>query len=266
VRESEAIITQPEWESVEATGATVEAAIEAALGELGAAPEETTVEVLARPAQALPGERVSGAGEARVRVSKLDEHTSRARTTLSELLHRMEIPARIAVRRPATPSGPPAPPVLDVSGDDLGLLIGWRGETLRALQTVVNLMMGEEEGPSRRRVIIDVERYRARREDQVRELALRLANRVKRTGQRCTLDPMHPYERRAIHLVLSDDEGVRTESIGSEPARRVVIPPTGPPQPDLPELPERPMRPAGRGAGDRSRDRDRDRGPRRERW
>ena len=262
--ESEATNAQQEWESVEATGATVEAAIEAALLELGAAPEEATVEVLARPAQALPGERVSGAGEARVRVSKLDEHTSRARATLVELLQRMEIPARIAVRRSVTTAGPPAPPVLDVSGDDLGLLIGWRGETLRALQTVINLMMGEEDGGVRRRVILDVERYRARREDQVRELALRLANRVKRSGQRSTLDPMHPYERRAIHLALSEDEGVRTESIGNEPARRVVIHPTGPAQPDLPELPERPMRPAGRGPGDGPRDRDR--GPRRERW
>ncbi len=264
VAEIEVGIAEQEWETVEATGASVEAAIEAALQELGAAPEDTTVEVLARPAQALPGEHVSGAGEARVRVSKLDEHTARARATLVDLLRRMEIPARIAVRRPAAGSGPGAPPVLDVSGDDLGLLIGWRGETLRALQTAVNLMMGGDEGPTRRRVIIDVERYRARREEQVRELALRLANRVKRTGQRSTLDPMHPYERRAIHLALSGDEGVRTESIGVEPARRVVIHATGPAQPDLPELPERPLRSAGRGAGERPHDRER--GPRRERW
>jgi spoIIIJ-associated protein len=121
--------------------------------------------------------------------------------------------------------------ILEVSGDDLGLLIGWRGETLRALQTTLNLMMGDEhvEGQDRR-LILDVERYRARREEQVRELAQRLADRVRASGERYTLDPMHAYERRIIHLTLQDDPGVRTESSGHEPARRVVIHPTGPAQ------------------------------------
>jgi len=231
---------EEEGRGVEATGATVEAAIAAGLAELGVGADQVSVEVLARPAQVLPGERVSGGSEARVRVVRLDDHTIRGRAILVDLLERMGIPARVTVRRAApTPDAPPPPPVLDIAGDDLGLLIGWRGETLRALQTVVNLMMGDAEEPGARRVILDVERYRARREDQVRELALRLANRVKRTGQRYTLDPMHAYERRAIHVTLAGDSGVRTESIGREPARRVVIHPTGPAQPDLPELPDR---------------------------
>lgn len=249
--EAESAVASQEWTSVEASGQTVEEAVAAALAQLGAGAEDAVVEVLSRPARVLPGERVSGAAEARVRVSKLDEHTARARATLADLLERMGIEARVATRRAAaTPGGPLAPPLLDVSGDDLGLLIGWRGETLRALQTVVNLMMGDAEFGQGRRVILDVERYRARREEQVRELALRLANRVKRTGQRYTLDPMHAYERRTIHLTLADDEGVRTESIGKEPARRVVIHATGPAQPELAELPDRSGRPPQRG-GDR---------------
>ena len=258
--EAEAMSAAEEWASVETSGQSVEEAIATAIAELGAGPDEVSIEVLWRPARVLPGERVSGAAEARVKVSKLDEHTARARTTLVELLERMGIDARVTTRRAtATPGGPTAPPLLDVSGDDLGLLIGWRGETLRALQTVVNLMMGDTEVGSGRRVILDVERYRARREEQVRELALRLANRVKRTGQRYTLDPMHAYERRTIHLTLADDPGVRTESSGAEPARRVVIHATGPAQPDLPELPERvgrpPQRSGGFGDGGRGGDR-----------
>jgi spoIIIJ-associated protein len=250
VTEGDTVVTPREWVGLEVSGATVEEAVAAALAELGVSATDVAVEVLSRPARVLPGERVSGAAEARVRVSKLDEDTVRARATLAELLERMGIPARISTRRAAaTPGGPPAPPLLDISGDDLGLLIGWRGETLRALQTVVNLMMGDNEMGAGRRVILDVERYRARREEQVRELALRLANRVKRTGQRYTLDPMHAYERRTIHLTLADDEGVRTESIGKEPARRVVIHATGPAQPDLPELPDRLGRPPQRGGG-----------------
>jgi spoIIIJ-associated protein len=245
--EGDGLVAEEEWPSVETSGATVEEAIAAALTALGVGASDVAVEVLSRPARVLPGERVSAAAEARVRVAKLDENTARARATLAELLERMGIAARIATRRAAeTPGGPPAPPLLDITGDDLGLLIGWRGETLRALQTVVNLMMGDNEAGSARRVILDVERYRARREEQVRELALRLANRVKRTGQRYTLDPMHAYERRTIHLTLADDEGVRTESTGKEPARRVVIHATGPAQPDLPELPDRLGRPPQR--------------------
>ncbi len=259
--EAGAGVVEEEWSSVEKSGQTVEEAIAAALEEFGVGPESVAVEVLSRPARVLPGERVSAGSEARVRVSKLDEHTARARATLAELLERMGIPARISTRRAAaTPGGPPAPPLLDIAGDDLGLLIGWRGETLRAFQTVLNLMMGDTEAGTGRRVILDVERYRARREEQVRELALRLANRVKRTGQRYTLDPMHAYERRTIHLTLADDEGVRTESTGKEPARRVVIHATGPAQPDLPELPDRLGRPAHRssaGPADAGRGRER---------
>jgi spoIIIJ-associated protein len=146
----------------------------------------------------------------------------------------MGINARVDVRLASQDDN--APVVLDVSGDDLGLLIGWRGETLRALQTIVNLMLGDEETEELRRIIIDVERYRARREDQVKELAKRLANRVMRSGERYTLDPMQPYERRAVHIALTEEPGVRTESTGKEPARRIVIHPTGPAQPDLPEI------------------------------
>ena len=258
------------WRSTETTGATVEEAIAAGLTELGIGEANAVVEVLARPMQALPGETVSGGGLARVRVTEVDARTAGARARTEELLEKMGIAAHVAVRSGTGTAT--QPPILDITGDDLGLLIGWRGETLRALQTVVNLMMGDDEHEGGRRIILDVEHYRARREDQVKELALRLANRVKRTGQRYTLDPMHAYERRAIHLALADDSDVRTESSGKEPARRVVIHPTGPAQPDLPEYPDRRFgggeragyrgRGGGRG-GDHGGDRG---GPRRERW
>ncbi len=216
-------------EIVETRGATIEEAVSAALSRLGITRDQAEVEVLSGGARPVPGERLSS--EARVRVQRIDEQTVRARGLAEELLTRMEIPCRVSVRRAPERDNPdePRPIMLDISGDDLGLLIGWRGETLRALQTTINLMMGEE-SPESRRVILDVERYRARREDQVRELALRLADRVKRSGERYSLDPMHAYERRVIHLTLADDPGVRTESSGREPARRVVIHPTGPAQ------------------------------------
>ena len=215
---------------VEAQGASLEEAVASALSQLGITRDEAEVEVLASGTRRVPGEQLSAAG-ARVRVYRIDDHAMRARALLEELLTRMEVPCRVTVRRGGqSASGAPAPVILDISGDDLGLLIGWRGETLRSLQTALNLMLGEDENSEGRRVVLDVERYRARREDQVRELALRLAVRVKRSGERYTLDPMHAYERRVVHMTLADDPGVRTESSGTEPARRVVIHPTGPAQ------------------------------------
>lgn len=232
-------------EVVESRGSSIEEAVSSALGKLGITRDQAEVEVLAAGLRAAPGERLS-TGEARVRVRRIDEHTATARSLAEELLTRMEIPCRVSVRRAPDREHPdePRPIMLDISGDDLGLLIGWRGETLRALQTALNLMMGEE-GADGRRIILDVERYRARREEQVRELALRLAMRVKRSGERYTLDPMHAYERRVIHLTLADDPGVRTESSGREPTRRVVIHPTGPAQggPEPPRFSRPPHRP-----------------------
>jgi spoIIIJ-associated protein len=227
---------------VEASGATVDEATATALAQLGAGRDTVVVEVLSRGgARPVPGEYLTSS-QARVRVSPIDEHTARGRELLGALLEQMEIPARVSVRRGTSPRAgeTEAPMILEVSGDDLGLLIGWRGETLRALQTTVNLMMGDEEGENQgRRLILDVERYRARREEQVRELAHRLADRVKANGERYTLDPMHAYERRIVHLTLQDDPAVRTESSGYEPARRVVIHPTGPAQGGLPERSDR---------------------------
>ena len=227
---------------VEATGSNVDEATAQALAQLGAERHEVVVEVISRGgAQPVPGEHLSSSA-ARVRVSRIDSHTARGRELLAALLVEMEIPARVAVRRGSSAGAgeAEAPMILEVSGDDLGLLIGWRGETLRALQTTLNLMMGDEQADGQgRRLILDVERYRARREEQVRELAQRLADRVKASGERYTLDPMHAYERRIIHLTLQDDPAVRTESSGHEPARRVVIHPTGPAQGEVPSRPER---------------------------
>ena len=234
---------------VEKRAATADEAIGAALSELGITRDQAIIDVLTEGTVALPGETVSA--EARVRVAVVDERTARAKALLEELMAKMRIASEISLRAGTGMDGSPV--VLDVHGDDLGLLIGWRGETLRAVQTVLNLMLDDDNVTDQKRVIVDVERYRARREDQVRELALRLANRVKRSGERYTLDPMQPYERRVVHLTLADDPGVRTESSGKEPARRIVIHATGPAQPELPDRDAGPRRNGGGGWRDRQR-------------
>ena len=111
-----------------------------------------------------------------------------------------------------------------VGDDDFGRLIGRQGETLRAFGYLVNLMLGRRLGRPCR-VIVDVNGYRQRREDQLAELATTLADEVRSTQEPITLDAMPPNERRLVHVALADDEDVRTYSIGEGDERRVVISP-----------------------------------------
>jgi spoIIIJ-associated protein len=106
--------------------------------------------------------------------------------------------------------------------DELGALIGRKGERLSALQHLVNLMLSREMG-AWTRVLVDVEDYRGRRERQLREIAERAAGRVTETGKMLQLEPMPALERRWIHLALRDHADVATQSIGEEPNRRVVV-------------------------------------------
>ena len=107
-------------------------------------------------------------------------------------------------------------------GDTLGILIGRRGETLDALQYLTSLQVNKgREGYIR--VTLDTENYRAKREDSLRRLAQRMANRAQKTGRKVVLEPMNPYERRVLHTALQNHPGVTTHSEGEEPNRRVVI-------------------------------------------
>lgn len=141
-----------------------------------------------------------------------------ARRVLSELLSTMGFNADVSIRGTETPI------MLAITGNNLGVLIGRRGDNLAALQFMLNLLLAK----NRRqwpRIVIDIENYRARREDSLRTLADRLAYRVRRNGRPFTLEAMPASDRRVIHLALRDRPDVETYSIGEGPARRVVIAP-----------------------------------------
>ena len=210
--------------SAEGRGRTLDEAVDAALIELQESrrhvdvkilietPEETVVEVTVMD-QTAPSMGVAPApanGKAEL-----------AKNLVEGLLKHMGVRAQVSVRTGADPI------TLDISGRDLGGLIGWRGETLRALQSVTNVMIGKHLAEGER-VIVDVERYRQRRVHTVREIAMRAARQVKMTGDAITLDAMQPFERRAIHLALEGDPDVTSSSIGEEPERRVVVGPRKP--------------------------------------
>ena len=116
---------------------------------------------------------------------------------------------------------------IDVLGAELGALIGRGGENLVALQQIVSAITSKKVGRSVH-VPVDIEGYRRRREDQLREIAQRVASRVRASGQAVTLEPMLAYERRIVHLSVQGQPGLKTESVGMEPNRRVVISSTAP--------------------------------------
>lgn len=111
---------------------------------------------------------------------------------------------------------------LSFQGDDLGILIGRRGETLDSLQYLTNLVVSRKIN-QKNRIILDVEGYRKRREETLVNLAHRLSDKVKKTGHNIVLEPMNPHERRIIHTALQNDQKVRTFSEGEEPYRKVII-------------------------------------------
>ena len=113
-------------------------------------------------------------------------------------------------------------PVIDINGPDSGLLIGRRGNTLHSLQFIVQSIV-RQQFDEEVRVALDVEQYRQRREDSLREMADRVADRVAQTGRSITLEPMAPSDRRVIHLYLGEREGIRTESVGFGDSRKVQI-------------------------------------------
>lgn len=159
-------------------------------------------------------------------MSKEDELTLHvARETVEELLERMNVRARVSVRRGEPEDEKDRVPILvDVRGDDLSILIGPKAETLNALQYIAGLIVSKEIGKSVP-LVVDVEGYRARRSQQIRQLARRMAEQAVRTGRRQVLEPMPANERRLVHIELRDHPQVLTESIGEEPRRKVTIVP-----------------------------------------
>jgi spoIIIJ-associated protein len=226
---------QGEAKSIEVSAPTVEEAIAKGLAELGKAEDAVGIKVLDPGSRGLLG---IGAKEALVRLSfvepeeeapPLEESVEQiARDTLQELLTKMGVKARVSTRpEEEMPEEEDAPPfILDITGDDLGVLIGRRGQTLQALQYITRLIVSRE---VQRWVslVVDVEKYKARREKSLRQLAHRMAERVSFGGQPIALEPMSPHERRIIHLALRDHPIVTTKSIGKGEQRKVTIVPKG---------------------------------------
>jgi len=199
---------------VERTASTVEEAIELALLDLNANELEVDIEVVEEAKKAILG--LFGGKQAKVRVTKRVNVEDTAKQFLSSMLDKMGIDTKLSVKLKQNSL------YIDMSGKEMALLIGRRGQTLDSLQYLVSLVVNKDRDEYLR-VILDTENYRQKRKDTLEKLAFKLANRAKKIKKDITLEPMNPYERRIIHSALQNNKFVSTRSEGEEPYRKVVI-------------------------------------------
>ena len=159
-----------------------------------------------------------------MKVTKISEGPSAAALAV-ETVGRILSAAKVNVNRTLRSANDPevGGPIIDLDGEDSGLLIGRRGQTLQALQFLVNLIVRKQFEDVR--VALDVERYRERRESSLRDMASKVAERVVQTSRSVTLEPMSPADRRIVHTTLTDNPSVTTESTGVGDDRKVTIMP-----------------------------------------
>lgn len=201
-------------DSITITARTVDEAIKLAAEELNLSLEEIEYEILEESSKGFLG--LIGGKQARIKARRKPDQILKARKYIQNVTDKMGVYTDIIVRENSDYIK------MVLTGKNIGLLIGRRGETLDALQYLANLVANKET-KERKRIVLDAEGYRQKREETLSRLALRLADKVRKSGTPVVLEPMNPQERRIIHTTLQDDQYVRTISEGEEPFRKVVI-------------------------------------------
>lgn len=199
---------------LEKKGKTVDDAVAEALKEMELTKEEVEILVLEEGSKGFFG--MFGAKEALVRITRKFNPEKMAKDFLHEMFLAMNILVEIETKLKEKQM------FINLSGEDMGILIGKRGQTLDAIQYLVNLVVNKGNAPYIS-ITLDTENYRQRRKETLESLAFNLAKKVKQTGKSVVLEPMNPYERRIIHSSLQNDKYVTTYSEGEEPYRNVVI-------------------------------------------
>ena len=199
------------------TSKTVEEALKEALAELKASEKDVEVEVIEEPAKGLFG--IIGAKEAKIKVTLKNDPEAIAYKFLDNVLRGMGI---IALHDISFKNDTLHVDINHISSSDMGILIGKRGSTLDSLQYLLSLAVNKDR-ENYLKVILDSEGYREKREETLKKLARKMADKALYSRRPVKLEPMNPYERRIIHSALQNISGVTTFSEGNEPYRRVVI-------------------------------------------
>lgn len=200
--------------SVEKSGRTVDEAIQAALDELKIDLEDAEVDILSEGAKAVWG--IFGGKEARVKVTENKPDSKIVKEILDRILDTMQVEASINIVSDEEALK------ADIYGDDVAFLIGKHGDTLLAINYLCNLIINKDK-ETYKRVTVDVENYRKKREENLKALANRTATKVIRYKKPISLEPMPAFERRIIHTELQDNQYVETVSQGEEPNRNVIV-------------------------------------------
>jgi len=200
---------------IEMMGKNVDDAISNALEELKVTRDKVKVETLDEGSKGFLN--IIGVKPAKIRVTVKRDSLNEAETFLMEVLQSMNMKADVKLKDENNEIH------IDLIGPNMGLLIGYRGETLDALQYLVSLVVNKNHDEEYKRVLLDTENYRAKREETLKRLASKIAYKVRVSGRVLKLEPMNPYERRIIHSSLQNDTYIYTFSEGEEPYRRVVV-------------------------------------------
>lgn len=206
---------------IEKAAKNIDDAILAALEELSASRDMVDVEILDEGSKGILG--IFGGKDARVRVTlkqnsslSAEDPKAVAEKFLKEIFSNMGIDVKLDMTLESNELS------INLIGNDMGIIIGKRGETLDSLQYLTSLVVNRFEG-AYVKVTLDTENYREKRYEALKTLALRIADKVTKTGRRHIFEPMTPYERRVLHAALQSHETVATYSIGEDPNRKVVV-------------------------------------------
>lgn len=201
--------------TLEMTGKTVNEALENALKSLNLTEDKVEYEVLDEGSKGFLN--LIGTKPAKILVKVKRDYKEEVRLFLRNILNSMKVQAEIRIREENDIIH------IDLTGPKMGIIIGYRGETLDALQYLTSLVVNKDHNLPYKKVVLDTENYRKKREETLIRVAEKTAYKVKKIRRPYKLEPMNPYERRIIHSALQDNEYVYTFSEGEEPHRRVVI-------------------------------------------
>ncbi|NLY85405.1 MAG: protein jag [Tissierellia bacterium] len=196
---------------------TIDDAVSEALSELNVSKEDVKIEILEEPSKGLFG--LIGGKDAVVKVTVVYDPVEIAENFISKLLASMNIRAVAVVKKEEDFI---KVNITDINSTDMGILIGKRGNTLDSVQYLLSLVLNKKKDKYIK-VLVDVEGYRAKREETLIRLANKMAEKARYSRRTVKLEPMNPYERRIIHSALQNMDGITTYSEGDEPYRRVVI-------------------------------------------
>ena len=200
---------------IEVTGKNVDDAVKSALNELNVTKDKVVIDIIDEGSKGFLN--LIGTKPAKVKVTVKRDYIDDANKFIRDVLDSMGILAEVTITEENNTVK------IDLTGPKMGLIIGYRGETLDSLQYLISLVINKGHDIPYKKVVLDTENYRAKREETLKRVALKTASKVKRSKRPFKLEPMNPYERRIIHAALQDSVEISTYSEGDEPFRRVVV-------------------------------------------